>query len=120
MPFELNIPLVEGEPLPNFEAQYVLEAVTYTLRFRWNDRLGAWFMAILDADAETVRSQGIRVVINWPLNGYRSGKPLPGQLMAFDSTGQDLDPQLNDLGTRVKIYYFTVAEIAAGLVTARG
>lgn len=67
MPLLLNIPLVEGEPLSNFEAQYVFEAVTYTLRFRWNDRLGAWFMAILEADALTVRAQGIRVVVGLSL-----------------------------------------------------
>lgn len=111
MPLEINIPLAQGEPLPNFEMQVVLEAVTYTLRIRWNDRLEAWFMTLLDEGAETILIAGMRLVVSWPINAYRSGSKIPGVFILFDTTGQDLDPQLNDLGVRVKLYYLTSTDL---------
>ena len=107
----INIPLIDGAPLPFFEQQTVLDAVTYTLRFRWNNREGAWYLSILDEASETMLLADMKIVVPWPLNAYRSGNPMPGALIAFDSEGLDQDPALTDLGIRVKLYYVTGADL---------
>ncbi len=107
----VNIPLVNGAPLPNFDQQTVLDAVTYTLRFRWNAREGAWYLLLLDEAAQVVLLGAMKIVCAWPLNAYRSGNPLPGVFMAFDSDGAGVDALLDDLGVRVKLYYLTGADL---------
>lgn len=109
---ELSIPLSEGAPLPFFDVQYVLDAVTYTLQFRWNARLEAWFFDVLDEAAATYLVAGVRVVVGWPLTAYRDLIVPPGQFVAIDTTNSDTDPALTDLGIRVKLYYITAEDLA--------
>lgn len=107
----VNIPLVDGAPLPFFDMQLALEGVTYTLQFRWNVRLEAWFLDVLDEAASEYLIAGLRLVVNWPLTAYRDTTVPPGQFLVLDSTGSDTDPALNDLGTRVKILYLMSTEL---------
>lgn len=97
---------------PYFDLQVVLEGVTYTLEFRWNVRLGAWFMNIYDADGTTAILVGIRLVANYMLGAYNVGYGgPPGGFAAFDTSGQGLDPGLEELGDRVQLIYYTAAEL---------
>jgi hypothetical protein len=95
----------------NFDIQVTLEEVTYTLEFRWNVRLGAWFMNILDAEGVTMLRAGTRVVVNWPLNAYGANRQPPGALVAVDTTQRGEDPGLDDLGERVQLIYVTTDEL---------
>ena len=83
-----------------------LEGTTYVFDFYWNDRAVGWFFNIKDSASNYILA-GVRVVLGFPLAG-RSGKSTmpPGVLMAVDTTGQNIEPGLNDLGGRVQLLYF--------------
>jgi hypothetical protein len=95
-----------------FDVQATLDGATYTLEFRWNVRLGAWFLAILDETGSTPIQTGIRLVANWRLGSANVALQPPGSLFAHDTSGQGLDPGFEDLGTRVQLVYLTAAEMA--------
>lgn len=96
-----------------YDLQVVLDGVTYTLEFRWNDRASGWFLNILNADADEIIQAGIRVVVDFPLNLYRADRTPPGLLYARDTSGTRTDPGLKDLGDRVQFFYFEKADLAA-------
>lgn len=90
-----------------------LEGVSYTFRFRWNDRDGAWFMEIGDGSGNTIIS-GIKVLLGLYLLNLASSSALPtGDFVAIDTTDQDVDAGFEDLGRRIQIYYFTRDELIA-------
>lgn len=106
----LTIPSGDGVT-PFFDLQVTLEDVTYTLEFKWNVRLSAWFMSIYDEQGTTPILVGLRLVANWLLGSYNTGAQPPGAFMAFDTSGQGLDPDFAALGDRVQIVYFTSTEL---------
>jgi hypothetical protein len=95
----------------NFDVQVTLEDVTYTLDFRWNVRLEAWFMNILDAEGVNVIRAGLRLVTGWPLNAYAAARTPPGAFLVIDTTGQEEEPDLDGLGDRWQLIYFTSTEL---------
>lgn len=105
----VEIPL--RSDLPAFSLQASLEDVTYTLRLRWNTRTEAWFVDILDAQGETQYLTGVRLVVNFPLAAYNTGRQPPGSFVAVDTSGTQTDPGVDDLGDRVRLLYFTAAEL---------
>lgn len=104
-----RIPIDVGDPF--FDVQVTLEDVTYTLQFRWNVREEAWYMHILDAEGTTVLHAGLKLVADWPLATYTTERQPPGILVARDTSGEGRDPGLDDLGDRVQLVYYTLAEI---------
>jgi len=114
---------------PNFSKQVELDGVTYTLLFFWNDQDdsvvdgngnstgGAWYVTIAQADGTPILA-GIRVVVNYAVGGrFRNsgiGMP-PGILWFEDTSGQELDPGLTDLGVRVTLSYIDAASVASGV-----
>lgn len=106
----VQIPTGDGTN-PFFSLQAVLDDVTYTLEFRWNERLVAWFMSVFDAEGTTQLMMGVRVVADWTLGAYFTGAPFTGLIIASDTSGQGLDPGFADLGDRVKLFYFSQAEL---------
>jgi hypothetical protein len=96
---------------PTRRTATTLDGINYVLVTRWDDRACAWFLDILD-DNGAVLIAGRKVVCSWPLNGARTptvGLP-PGLLFAVDTSGAELDPLLDDLGTRVLLCYLGVGE----------
>lgn len=98
---------------PDSEAKYVLDGVSYTFRFRYNDRGGAWFFDLIDEDEDPI-IYGRKITVSWPLFGWREiDTRLPGgRLFACDTEDGDVDPQLEDLGKRVVLLYVEAADIA--------
>lgn len=96
---------------PDFNFQCELDAVTYGFRFRWNEREQAWFMTLSDVAGNDLVGS-VRVVVGFPLvarSRHLTGMP-PGALIASDTSGQDLDPGLDELGGRVQLFYYSVVE----------
>jgi hypothetical protein len=114
MPLRIDIPLSEGTPLPFFDMQAPLEGVTYTLQFRWNVRNSSWYMNVLDEQSETVFIAGIRLVSNWPLAAYNTGRSPPGSFVVVDTGGEGADADISSLGIRHLLLYFTAAELGLG------
>lgn len=89
----------------NYEEQVTLEEATYTFKFIWNYRGEFWSMSILDAnDVEIVSGIAVRVDIDLLKYVGSSRKP-PGSLVAYDTSGANEDPGLEDLGGRVILLY---------------
>lgn len=107
----VELPLIPSEPFYTFGVD--LEDTSYLIEMRWNGRdvPGAWYMSIMEEDGTPIR-MGIKVVLGTFL-GRRSvnAKFPPGLLVAIDLTGKGQDATLDDLGTRVVVYYYTAAEI---------
>lgn len=97
--------------LPFFDLQAVLDGVTYTLQFRWNVRLGAWFVTVLDGEGATVIVGDTALRVAFPLNAYFTGRQPPGAFVLMDTAGAGVDPGLVDLGQRFKLVYFTAAAL---------
>lgn len=106
----LLVPLVAEGPFFGFSVE--LEGITYRLSFRWNDRPEQWVIDVLDGEGNAL-VQGVRGVIDVPLLqrfGPRDDLP-PGWLMLLDSSGRGLDAALDDLGSRVELYYLTSDQV---------
>lgn len=98
----------------HFEQQAVLDDVTYTLEFRWNDRLSAWFMNVLDAEGVVSHIVGLRCVADYAVPQHLVDRSPPGLFVFVDTSaviGEGEDPGFDDLGSRVQLYYITEAEI---------
>jgi len=108
MPVEISLPTA----LPWFDVQAELDGVTYTLECRWNVRLGAWFLRVLDDQGVAVLLGDQRLVADYPLALAITSRSPSGLLAALDTSGQGLDPGFTDLGGRVKLVYVTTAELA--------
>ncbi len=89
-----------------------LDGKTYRLDFRWNPRCEQWVLNVLDGGGGVV-VQGVRVVIDVPLLqrfGPRVDLP-PGLLMFVDSSGDQVDAGLTDLGSRVQLFYLPAGDL---------
>lgn len=97
--------------LPHFDVQVTLDELTYTLEFRWNGRDSAWYMDVRDENGEPIQN-GVKVVVDMPLGKRTRNQDFPkGYFFAVDSSGEQLDPGLEDLGDRVQIYYFEESDL---------
>jgi hypothetical protein len=105
----LIIPVPRGATY--HDIQVTLEGENYTLEFRWNERIAAWFITVLDAEAENILLGSVRVVCSWPLWAYRAERLPRGLFFAVDTAGNNEDPGLNDFGDRVQLLYKTAAEL---------
>jgi hypothetical protein len=86
----------------------------FWLQFRWNTRLGIWFMNVLDSDRNPIAmSRGVVVGPQFLFNIANPARPA-GVFVAVDTTGGGVDPGLGELGGRVQLYFVTAADVAAG------
>jgi len=97
--------------VPDYEFQTVLDGTTYTLGLRWNGREAAWYLDISTEDGDPI-SLGSKVVLNYPLAArcVDLRRP-PGALIAFDTSGEDKAPGINELGARVVLIYHNVDDL---------
>lgn len=91
---------------PHSSLTVTLENVAYVFELRWNTRALAWFLDVYD-DSETLLAGSRKLVCDWPIIGYRDTSALlpQGKLWVYDTSGAQLDPTLDDLGTRVLLIY---------------
>ena len=90
---------------PLFVQTTALSGRDYVFNFAWNARESAWYFDMADQDGDPILLS-IKVTVGFPLGARCLDTRMPpGVLMAVDLTGQDLDPELEDLGTRVRLMY---------------
>lgn len=97
-----------------FELQAVLDDVTYTIEFRWNVRLEAWFMSVLDAEGQVPYIVGQRCVVDYGIPQHLTQRTPPGLFLFIDTgaaTGEGVDPGFDDLGSRVQLLYVPEDEL---------
>lgn len=97
--------LAAASDAPHYDFSVTLEGKLLTFEFRWNERSGAWFLSLFDDTGAPIVS-GRRVVLGADLLGRSSDARLPpGTLLAYDTSGANLDAGRADLGGRVQILY---------------
>lgn len=126
----MSILIPNRSDLTYYEMQLTLDLVAFDLVFRWNERDETWYMSIYDPNVAE-QSDGSRTPIigqipilvgSLLLSTYsRRDRPL-GDFLAIDTQGEDHDPGILDLGSRVVFLYFSNAELqaAAAARTANG
>lgn len=91
--------------LPSYEFKQEIEAVIYTFKFRWNDRMSKWFFSIADEENVELLS-GIPVQTNVDIKGrFRQTTLPPGRFLAYDETGKGRDPDRSNFGSEIKFLY---------------
>ena len=92
----------------------VIEGTQYIFKVRWNSRDAAWYFDVLEFD-ETPIATGIKIVLG--VNFARwSNHPLflDGNMFALSSAQTPhADATFDNLGTTIKVYYYTRADIVA-------
>jgi hypothetical protein len=88
-----------------------LGARYYTLEIRWNARDSSWGFVLSNAAGDELVSK--KIVVGQMLTIHEVDERLPiGELLAIDTSGQDLDPGLTDFGTRVLLTFTDAADFA--------
>lgn len=91
--------------LPAYDFDIELEGTTYNLQFTFNSRMNSWFMSISDVNGNPIL-QGVRLFTAWvPLHQYANELLPPGQFVIIDTAGEDKDPDLDNFGDRVQMFY---------------
>lgn len=93
-----------------------LDSSTFVVDLSWSPRASSWYVSILAQNQELAPIpvvQGIRVAIGYPvLAGVTADLRPLGELIAVDlSGGYGTDPDRDDLGERVRLYYYDAAEM---------
>jgi hypothetical protein len=102
--------------LPHYSIEVELDQQSFTLEFRWNDRAEGWFMDVSDVNGVRLLN-GRRVCVDLPLLARFRDPALPaGELLAVDTAGTNEDPGIADLGARVKLLYYELADIPTAFV----
>lgn len=95
--------------------EVALEGVSYRIAYAWNRRTASWYLSISTAEGTALVS-GLRMVLDWPLlEQHRAREPRlpPGRLFAFAIDGGEGEAGFADMGRRVKLFYYTAADVAA-------
>lgn len=102
------IPFVPGEAEQRIEI--ALDGEPYVLRARWNSRDAAWYLDAWERDGTTPIAFGIKLVLGVRLGSTFQHPLFLGGLFLVDDSGTGVEAGLNDLGTRVNLVHFTVAD----------
>lgn len=83
----------------------------YTFDVKYNDRSGVWTLDLYDASTQLMMVASLAMVIGQDLlEPYNFGI---GSLLCVDSSGQGLDAGPDDLGDRIRVYWFSPDEVVA-------
>lgn len=100
-----------SQVLPHYTLTAQLEGVNYVLQFDWNDRGSEWFFTLMDTTLSPILA-GAAIKLGQPLlSQTNDGRRPPGEFFAFDTSGQNVESGLTDLGGRVTFYYESIADL---------
>jgi hypothetical protein len=91
----------------NYTLKLALEGAVYGLNVRWNQRMLKWILDILDSTGNAVLL-GLPILEEQALTDRFVGRLLglpPGQFVAIDGTGAQLDPTDVTFGSAVQLIY---------------
>jgi hypothetical protein len=100
--------------LPNYRFNTGFDGTIVTFQTLWNARDAAWYFDLFAADASII-ALGIKVVLGVNL-GRKSTHPFffSNLLRAYDTSNQGRDAGIDDLGARVQVVRFSLAELLFG------
>jgi hypothetical protein len=96
---------------PRYRVATNLGETQFVLDVHWNGRAEAWYLDLATEDGAPIRS-GMKIVLG-ALLGIRSRDPrMPdGVLVASDLSGEGRDATLDDLGSRVVVFFYPSSEL---------
>lgn len=98
----------------HYEFKTDLEDAEYTIKVRYFDRLGTWFLDLSDASGDKILT-GAACLLNVHLLKGNTHPNRPAGDLVFVATSQDgQEASFDDFGTRVQLVYLSPDEIAAG------
>ncbi len=108
-----QLPFESGPAFQKFAT--AIDGNTFVINLRWNGRDAAWYFDLADADESPIVS-GIKIVQGMLLGRRCTDPRFPrGVFWAVDLTNQKIDATFDDLGTRVVVYFYPIAEWLAGV-----
>lgn len=104
-----ELPVTSDPPAYRYDIE--LDGRVYGLDFHFNARMSRWFMAIQDtAGAQLLAA--VPLLAGPPiLNRFKNPLLPPGEFLVFDTTGKNLSPGQEELGSRVKLLYIPLADL---------
>lgn len=103
--------------IPSYRVGTTLNGRQVLIDARWNGRDAAWYLDML-TEAEEPIVMGMKVVLGVLLGGRTTNTEFPvGVLMASDLSGTGREATLDDLGTRVLVYFYTPEELGYEAIT---
>lgn len=97
--------LATRNDIGDFRYRVTLDDEIYELRFLYNRREEAWYLDVLDVEGLPLR-MGLKLVVSWVImSRLADPRGWPGDFILIDTTGEDVDPVLEDLGARVQVQY---------------
>lgn len=82
-----------------------LDEVRYVFELQYNDRDSSWYLNILDANGDQIRS-GIRMVIDWPLTlGFQAAIAPEGTLFVERTDSGTGEVSRLELGQAAEFFY---------------
>lgn len=104
--------------VPWYDLSIQLDGANYFLEFVWNPREQQWYLTVSDANEVVLLSER-RVGVGLPmLARFRVAGLPPGELVAIDTSGQNVEAGLTELGARVHLLYIENVSLPAGYASS--
>jgi len=82
-----------------------LDGSEYVLTFAWNERERRWYMDMETVDGTAI-AHGVKIVADAVLlKGVTNDLRPRGLFCSVDMTAEGVDPDIRDLGSRVRLFY---------------
>lgn len=94
----------------DFSVQAPCDNVTYTFRFKWNERSERWYLDLLEDDGVTPILLGLAVIVNQSIASNLVEMTMPGWLFFVEIAGGGIDPDFDGLNKQVPMVYVTADE----------
>lgn len=95
-----------------YSVRTALGSGTYRIEFFWNTRDSSWSFVLSDSSGNQLFAR--KITLGAPIFSRFQDARLPyGEMTAVDTSGQNAEPGLTDLGTRVLLLFTDGADIAS-------
>jgi len=109
----MSVVIPVDNSLTSQEIEVVLDGNPYNINLTYNDRYDFWTMSFLTLEDVKLVS-GIKVVLGYPLLRQWVDKGLPaGEIIATDTTDNEIDVNRDNFGEIVQLVYLTEEEVDA-------
>lgn len=92
-----------------------LDGATFELELLWVERTPAWYLSVSLEDGTRLLSSRRLVLGTGITFRYKNPRLPKGDFWLFDTTGQDAEPGLYDLGARVLLLYGAAEDLGGSL-----
>lgn len=92
--------------MPDQRIDTTIDGKPITLRLKWNERFGYWFMYIYTRSLEPILG-GIKLVPGVWLTGFTQPENYTGDFTLARKTGTSPKPTIDNIGTDFELFYIS-------------